>query len=344
MVLVHGRKGQRDSSFQAWLHSIPSKTLTSKVAIILDGSENMSTARSILLKREPKLQIVLLHAHLHDDKLSRDLDRQAFVLLSTEAFYKRSLGIRFDAVYDDCQVHRTVVESDSQFGLTAVLKTYIVHERELETRKQMAAKKAKEWGAFHPRATSVASCAEREPLDLQKRNAEACRKVAHPMLGFPLTKPKFRWAGDMLEYDGQDDRRDTLDGATLVNVLPLANLLFDAAEAESFSDVERCQLVALVCASQITTNLPRLFESSRLGGKRVKGSAVSAKDQARAREIAVSVVVRAFLSACGETSEAVGLVLQMSREAYVASERTDIPKVFQECIEAGGRVGPMETY
>ena len=97
MVLVHGRKGQRDSSFQAWLHSIPSKTLTSKVAIILDGSENMSTARSILLKREPKLQIVLLHAHLHDDKLSRDLDRQAFVLLSTEAFYKRSLGIRFDA-------------------------------------------------------------------------------------------------------------------------------------------------------------------------------------------------------------------------------------------------------
>ena len=144
MIFVHGRK--RQSSFELWLRSIV-VTANGNIAIVLDGSESMAMARKQLLRDNAKKnpQVRILHAHLHDERVEPPSDGLPFVLLTTEAFYTRDLGVKFDAVYDDCQVHRIAIEQVPTFGLMATLKTFIVNQRELESRKAKARQRAAKW-------------------------------------------------------------------------------------------------------------------------------------------------------------------------------------------------------
>ena len=316
---VHGRKEQ--SSFEMWVRTIKVEN-GHRVAVVLDGSESMSLARAELLRVHGKKnpQLSMLHAHLHDEKIEPPSDGLPFVLLTTEAFYKRDLGITFDAVYDDCQVHRVAIEQVPSFGLMATLKTFVISQRELESRQQKARKNASKWGTFIPRAPSVAGCVDGEPADLATRNDELCKDVRHPMLRFPLAKPKFSWSNGLLRYEPERNRTDPLD----INALPLANLLFDAADAEALAPSERLALVATVCASQVTSNLPRIFESvsrATFSGRKEGGgagakAAVTSHEKKHAREVALSVLVRGFLSGCGRSTDEIGLALHFLTTRY----------------------------
>ena len=265
-------------------------------------------------KKNP--QISMLHATLHDDvNIKLPSDERPFILLTTEAFYKRDLRIKFDAVYDDCQVHRQAIEQVRTFGLMATLKTFVISTRELESRQQMARRNASKWGAFKPRTASVAGCVDGEPADLQARNAALCKDVKHPMIGFSLPKPKLLWRNGSWHYELEHSRGDPLD----VNALPLANLLFDAADAEAFAASQRLALVATVCASQITSNMPRIFESVARAtfssrAEKSSGGAVTSQEKKHAKEVALSVLVRAFLSGCGDSTEEIGLAILFLRK------------------------------
>ena len=218
-IRVHGRKQQ--SSFDTWLASIH-VTAGCKIAVVLDGSESFQMALKQLRRQHEKKnpQISMLHATLHDDvNIKLPSDGRPFILLTTEAFYKRDLRIKFDAVYDDCQVHRQAIEQVRTFGLMATLKTFVISTRELESRQQMARRNASKWGAFKPRTASVAGCVDGEPADLQARNAALCKDVKHPMIGFSLPKPKLLWRNGSWHYEPEHSRGDPLD----VNALPLAN-------------------------------------------------------------------------------------------------------------------------
>jgi len=334
---VHGRKEQ--SSFEMWVRTIKVEN-GHRVAVVLDGSESMSLARAELLRVHGKKnpQLSMLHAHLHDEKIEPPTDGLPFVLLTTEAFYKRDLGITFDAVYDDCQVHRVAIEKVPSFGLMATLKTFVISQRELESRQQKARKNASKWGTFIPRAPSVAGCVDGEPADLAARNDELCKDVRHPMLRFPLAKPKFSWSNGLLRYEPERNRTDPLD----INALPLANLLFDAADAEALAPSQRLALVATVCASQVTSNLPRIFESvsrATFSGRKEGGGAgakatVTPHEKKRAREVALSVLVRGFLSGCGRSTDEIGLALH-----FLTTRYSDIPGV---AINLEG--APLSSY
>jgi len=284
-------------SFEAWLRTIPEATLRSgNVAVILDGSIIMKKARSVLrnLHKDPyadrNRSWLRSHSHLHDrvDHLSRG---GPVCLLATETFYKRELGIEFVAVYDDCQVHRTAVISPLPFGIMECLHTFLVKEQELENRIQQAARIQCQ---FFPRAFSVDKCLDTEPVDLKKTNATSTQKVMHPMLGFPMVTPKITRNEHGIKYEPARNRNDNLS----INHLPLANLLFDAARG-TFSPEENHALLALICASQVTANLPHIFASP--------SRASFTNDNTR--EINVSVFLRAFVSGCGRSAEEIGLTM-----------------------------------
>ena len=322
-IRVHGRKQQ--SSFDTWVASIQ-VTAGCKIAVVLDGSESFQMALKQLRRQHEKKnpQISMLHATLHDDvNIKLPSDGRPFILLTTEAFYKRDLRIKFDAVYDDCQVHRQAIEQGRTFGLMATLKTFVISTRELESRQQMARRNASKWGAFKPRTASVAGCVDGEPADLQARNAALCKDVKHPMIGFSLPKPKLLWRNGSWHYEPEHSRGDPLD----VNALPLANLLFDAADAEAFAASQRLALVATVCASQITSNMPRIFESVARAtfssrAEKSSGGAVTSQEKKHAWEVALSVLVRAFLSGCGSSTEEIGLaILFLQRRMQVLDLR-----------------------
>ena len=291
------------------------------IAIVLDGSENMKHARRLLLELHAKKRLVvkLLHAHLRDERgLQAPEDGAPFCLLTTEAFYSRSISVHFTEVHDDCQVHRLSIEEVPGFGLVLTKKTFILMPSDLKKRWRTV--QCRLTGcAFLPRAPIITNTASCEPPDLKIRNSTACREIVHPFLDFPLPKPKLFWQSDVtLAFDGRALQSEEIS----INMLPLANLLLDAADIEKFSVEQRYALIAMVAASQITSNLPKIFESvARVSFERSKDYAkknkkASPEEVRRARETAISVLLRAFLTDGGKTADEIGLVLLSERTNF----------------------------
>ena len=258
MISVHGRP--ESGSLEHWLRAIKLKP-SSIIAVVLDGSENMAHARHILekLHSQPttRLQIQLLHGHLNDDcRIELPKDGAPLCLLTTEAFFNRDLSVRFDVVYDDCQVHRQAVENVPHFGLMLTLKTFVVNPSTLASRRNFVQSRIR--ATYRPRSENVDGNPAGEPAELKSCNASAHHEVAHPLLDFPLPRPKLSWRPDgSLAFDKEKTRCEEIS----INMLPMANLLHDAAEIDALAVAERHALIAMVVASQVTSNLPRIFES-----------------------------------------------------------------------------------
>jgi hypothetical protein len=116
-------------------------------------------------------------------------------------------------------------------------------------------------------------------------NLVRIREVKHPLVGFPMQTPKFTTKN---VYEPERNRRELIS----INHLPLANLLFDAAEVTAFSPLQRQAILLLVCASQVTAALPRIFTG-------VNRTTFDSNSQDIIEDIQLSVQLRAFLSRSG---------------------------------------------
>ena len=291
-----------------WLDTIPYASLAGRtVAIILDGSVSMNIARSHLRyrfqdpkdKRRSLITVKCLHGHLNDCREELASLPRPFVLLSTEAFYSGAVDV--DEVWDDCQVHRGFVGTYPFSGVVNCTKTFLVNEKVLNRRITFA---SNWWGAefgsrFHPRATCAEQMVaeEMEPATLEADNIRVESVVKHPMLGICMHVPKFVVrVGGHVKYNPDLTRAEMLS----INQLPLANLIYDALTAPGMELAQRRALLALVCASQVTSNLAHIFEGGRGGF-----GAASNVDH----DINFATLLRAFISDYGRTSDEVGLAL-----------------------------------
>eukprot|EP01068_Selenidium_serpulae_P019135 Selendium_serpulae@DN6508_c0_g2_i1.p1 len=250
-------------------------------------------------RKKERINIKWLHSHLADSqRIVAPSGGARFFLLATEAFFGRQIDVQFDAVFDQCQVHRKVVKSDPDFGLLRCMNTFSVKPSDVEKRRQQMGTK---W-IYHPYPGSDFI---EEPADLEDSNKRACG--AHPLIGFRLWKPQLLWTDDQLRLG------NTFRDELTINMLPLANLLLDAAVIDGLSAQRRIALVGLVVASQITANLPLVFECRGLDkfdtdeyyNKKEREEA----EHQRAWEVARSDVIRAYLTDGGTTAEEIGLVL-----------------------------------
>lgn len=238
------------------------------VAIVLSGSTDMKRARVILEQKRPKGSISDYHGDLHPvvKRLKQDQHGSQTTtrfLLITEALFTNSRWtkqiVRLQRVVDQLKLHRMELACAPEgLGWCWIQRLFEVTEQERLHRKRLTT--VTEYFPDKTVYTLDDTNLQREDFLHRKFALSLADIKAHCPTGSGRNADMFfGFPGNTTRGKGNGQGRDRGSDSLGVNQLPLCMLLSTIVTSSELQSHERVSLVALVCASELTSRLGKLF-------------------------------------------------------------------------------------